>query len=255
MWFSPVAIRSASSTPHASSARSSSAAFDATDVEHLERFFEELPTPIDHVMVTPLVVHTTCGWRTSTSHRGAATLTRSSGCRATSLAASSVRCARAERSCSSAERAVAGWSRVHSSQRSPPRCRRSPKRWRSSSHPSASTLLRPDSSTRRCGVAARRSARRASRAAPHHAADQTSGRPGRHRRARRPPQDKHSDHRSNLRHRRRPAARRGVIWRRTQLLRAAPLQRRGRKDNPACYIRAAPAGAIAAIGHPELGNS
>jgi NAD(P)-dependent dehydrogenase (short-subunit alcohol dehydrogenase family) len=30
----------------------SSAAFDATDFERLERFFDELPTPIDHVMVT-----------------------------------------------------------------------------------------------------------------------------------------------------------------------------------------------------------
>ena len=30
----------------------SSAAFDATDLEHLDRFFDELPTPIDHVMVS-----------------------------------------------------------------------------------------------------------------------------------------------------------------------------------------------------------
>jgi NAD(P)-dependent dehydrogenase (short-subunit alcohol dehydrogenase family) len=30
----------------------SSAAFDATDFERLDRFFDELPTPIDHVMVT-----------------------------------------------------------------------------------------------------------------------------------------------------------------------------------------------------------
>jgi NAD(P)-dependent dehydrogenase (short-subunit alcohol dehydrogenase family) len=30
----------------------SSAAFDAADFERLERFFDELPTPIDHVMVT-----------------------------------------------------------------------------------------------------------------------------------------------------------------------------------------------------------
>ena len=30
----------------------SSAAFDATDFERLERFFDELPTPVDHVMVT-----------------------------------------------------------------------------------------------------------------------------------------------------------------------------------------------------------
>src|SRR5262249_36210306 len=30
----------------------SSAAFDATDFDHLKRFFDELPTPVDHVMVT-----------------------------------------------------------------------------------------------------------------------------------------------------------------------------------------------------------
>ena len=30
----------------------SSAAFDATDFDRLERFFDELPTPVDHVMIT-----------------------------------------------------------------------------------------------------------------------------------------------------------------------------------------------------------
>src|SRR4051794_6048046 len=30
----------------------STTAFDATDAAHLERFFAEAPTPIDHVMVT-----------------------------------------------------------------------------------------------------------------------------------------------------------------------------------------------------------
>jgi len=30
----------------------STAAFDATDFERLRRFFDELPTPIDHVLVT-----------------------------------------------------------------------------------------------------------------------------------------------------------------------------------------------------------
>jgi NAD(P)-dependent dehydrogenase (short-subunit alcohol dehydrogenase family) len=30
----------------------STAAFDATDFDRLERFFDELPTPIDHVLVT-----------------------------------------------------------------------------------------------------------------------------------------------------------------------------------------------------------
>jgi NAD(P)-dependent dehydrogenase (short-subunit alcohol dehydrogenase family) len=32
--------------------RASIAAFDATDVERLGKFFDELPTPIDHVLVT-----------------------------------------------------------------------------------------------------------------------------------------------------------------------------------------------------------
>ncbi len=30
----------------------SAAAFDATDIDRLERFFEDLPTPVDHVMLT-----------------------------------------------------------------------------------------------------------------------------------------------------------------------------------------------------------
>jgi len=30
----------------------SSAAFDATDFDRPDRFFDELPTPVDHVMVT-----------------------------------------------------------------------------------------------------------------------------------------------------------------------------------------------------------
>jgi hypothetical protein len=32
--------------------RASIAAFDATDFERLGRFFDELPTPIDHVLIT-----------------------------------------------------------------------------------------------------------------------------------------------------------------------------------------------------------
>ena len=46
----------------------SSAAFDATDFARLERFFEALPTPIDHVLVTgpaPTMGH----WRSSTLTR------------------------------------------------------------------------------------------------------------------------------------------------------------------------------------------
>ena len=58
------------------------------------------------------------------------------------------------------------------------------------------------------GVAARRPARRAPRAAARHAADRARRRPGRRRRARRAPHDQHRAHRRDLRHRRRPAARR-----------------------------------------------
>ena len=46
--------------------------------------------------------------------------------------------------------AAAGRPQAHSSRHSPLRCRRSPRRSRSSSHPSASTLSRPASLTRRC---------------------------------------------------------------------------------------------------------
>ena len=51
---------------------------------------------------------------------------------------------------------------------------------------------------------------RASRPAPHHVADPTRHRPGRHRRTGRPSHDEHGAHRGDLRHRRRPAAGRRV---------------------------------------------
>ena len=55
------------------------------------------------------------------------------------------------------------------------------------------------------GHAARRRPGRAPRAAPRHPAHQPGGRPGRHRQARRAPDDQHRAHRRDLRHRRRPA--------------------------------------------------
>jgi hypothetical protein len=65
---------------------------------------------------------------------------------------------------------------------------------------------------------ARRSVGCAARAAQRDAPDPPSGRPSRRRRSSRPPGDQHSGHRSNVRHRRQPAACRGGSPRRTQLL-------------------------------------
>jgi len=50
----------------------STAAFDATDFERLGRFFDELPAPIDHVLVTA-PVPTTRRWQSSISKRRAVT--------------------------------------------------------------------------------------------------------------------------------------------------------------------------------------
>jgi len=59
----PVHDRSVTSTVEGEAAleleASSSAAFDATDFDRIDRFFDDLPTSVDHVMVTargPFVV-------------------------------------------------------------------------------------------------------------------------------------------------------------------------------------------------------
>src|SRR5512143_2701623 len=49
---SPAAIPTGSSTPARDVGARSTAAFDATDTAALQRFFDELPDRIDHVMVT-----------------------------------------------------------------------------------------------------------------------------------------------------------------------------------------------------------
>ena len=55
---SPAAIRSVSSARRARSARSSTAAFDADDAAAVKGFFEDLPGPIDHVLITAYSAHT-----------------------------------------------------------------------------------------------------------------------------------------------------------------------------------------------------
>src|SRR5512143_1502231 len=49
---SPAAIPTGSSTPARDVGARSTAAFDATDTAALQRFFDELPDRIDHVMAT-----------------------------------------------------------------------------------------------------------------------------------------------------------------------------------------------------------
>ena len=75
------------------------AAFDATDFNRLERFFDELRAPIDHVLVTgPGPYYRR--FRSSTSKRRAATSTPISCCRCRSLVTLRARFARQGR-CSS----------------------------------------------------------------------------------------------------------------------------------------------------------
>ena len=75
------------------------AAFDATDFGRLGRFFDALPAPIDHLLITVLVP-TTRSWLSSTSTRRAAISTPISSCLCRSPRTSRARSAR-EAPCSS----------------------------------------------------------------------------------------------------------------------------------------------------------
>ena len=75
------------------------AAFDATDFGRLERFFDALPKPIDHLLVTgPGPCSRRCP--SSTSPRHAVTSTPTSCCRCRSLKAQRARFAREAPCCS-----------------------------------------------------------------------------------------------------------------------------------------------------------
>jgi hypothetical protein len=74
-------------------------AFDATNFERLGRFFNELPRPIDHMLVTA-PVPTTRLWHSSTSKLHAAMSTPICCCRCRSVGTPRARCAR-EGPCSS----------------------------------------------------------------------------------------------------------------------------------------------------------
>ena len=135
----------------ASSARTSTAAFDASDPEALERFFADLPDPIDHVMVTaggpyyaPLA---------DMDFDGGAPLARRArpaGAPRRQLAAAEVRPGGTLLFIGGTGGRNARASASRSSAPAPRRCPPSSRTWRSRSRRSGSTSSPPASSTRRC---------------------------------------------------------------------------------------------------------
>ena len=99
-----------------------SAAFDATDLDALDQFFDELPTPIDHVMVTAGRPYYALLADIDLDRR-AAPSTSICGCPSPWPGTPSARCGPAARCCSSAAPAPAdrhpAW---RSSAWAPPRC-------------------------------------------------------------------------------------------------------------------------------------
>jgi NAD(P)-dependent dehydrogenase (short-subunit alcohol dehydrogenase family) len=178
------------------------AAFDANDAAALERFFQDLPTPIDHVMVTagrphygPLLEMDTAQVRQAISDHVVLAL---------EVARNAARKMRpGARCCSWAGPAAGASDTASGSSPPPPPCYlRSQRPSRSSWRRFASTSSPPDSSTPVVGVAARRSTRRAPKRAAGDAPDRPRRRPRRRRRARRPHHDQHRAHRRDVRHRR-----------------------------------------------------
>jgi NAD(P)-dependent dehydrogenase (short-subunit alcohol dehydrogenase family) len=108
----------------------STAAFDATNFDQLKKFFNGLPTPIDHVLVTgPGPYYAPLADLDVEKARRDVDAHLFLPMQVARFAAKKVRL---EGRCSSwAERAVAGPPRGHSSLHLPPRCQRSPRRSRS----------------------------------------------------------------------------------------------------------------------------
>jgi NAD(P)-dependent dehydrogenase (short-subunit alcohol dehydrogenase family) len=189
----------------------SAAAFDATDTDRLERFFEELPAPIDHVIVTAggphyealaemdfararhfldehLLLPLQVARQAAGKMRPGGTLlfiggtgARRPGIGLTLGGAVTVGLPALVASLALEIAPVA----------------REPHRRRVRRHAAV-------------GLAARRPARRAPRRAPRHAPHRTRGRTGRRGRPRRAPHGEHGAHRRDLRHLRRAAAEGGV---------------------------------------------
>jgi len=182
-------------------------AFDATDFQRLGKFFDELPRPIDHVLVTgpgpyyaPLAQFDfDAARRDLEAHillplqiaRNAADKVRPGG----TLLFIGGTGARHPAVGMALVSALTGGS-----------CHDKEPGARTGARPSKSDRSRIRRHTAVSG-SPRRQTERATRAPPQDAADPTRRRPGRRRRTGRPPHDQHGGHRGDLRHRRRSAAR------------------------------------------------
>ncbi len=189
----------------------STAAFDATDFERLGRFFDELPAPIDHVLVTgpgpyyaPLAefdfeearrdvdAHLLLPLQVA---RNAASKVRPGGTLLFMGGTGGRRTAAGLALISALTAALPAMTKNLALELAPIRVNLIAAGFVDT--PLSAAILGDQLDD-------------APRAAAHDAADPARRRPGRHRRAGRPPHDEHGGHRRDLRHRRRPAARRGV---------------------------------------------
>ena len=101
------------------------AAFDATDFDRLERFFDALSAPIDHVLVTGPGGYSQLGSLANLTTRHAATSTPTCCCPCRSLGTPRARFAREGRCCSWAAPVAAERHRAcHATRRSRPHCPR-----------------------------------------------------------------------------------------------------------------------------------
>ena len=196
--------------------RAGTAAFDATDPAALERFFDELPAPVDHVMVTGRRPVLRAAGRPGPRRRRAAISTSICCCRS-HVAQRAVGRVRPGGTLlfmggTGGRRPGPGLGIVSALTAALPALianlalELAPVRV----NLIAAGLRRHAA----VGVAARRRPGRAPRRAPRHAADRARRRPGRRRRARRAPHGQHGADRRDIRHRRRPAARPRVNRRR-----------------------------------------
>ena len=187
------------------------AAFDATDFDRLKRFFDELPAPIDHVLVTgpgpsyaPFAEFDIEELREDVdAHlllplqvaRNAVGKVRPGGTLIFMGGTGGRRTAPGFYFVSALTAALPAMTKNLALELAPVR---------------VNLIAAGFVDTPLSASPPRRPAGRAPRTAPDHAANRTRRRAGRHRRTRDPPHDQLGAHRRDLRHRRRPAARRNL---------------------------------------------
>ena len=189
----------------------STAAFDAADPAALEQFFRDLPTPIDHVMVTAGPPH--YGRLLDMDFAQARRALGEHLLLALRVARNAVRKVRP----GGTLLLMGGTGGRRAGHRPRDRIGRHRRTARPDRQPRARARARPRQPHRRrlrrhavVGIAPRRSARGPPQSASRHASHPARRRTGRRRRARRAHHDQHGPHRRDLRHRRRTAVRHGL---------------------------------------------